>query len=553
MREKEVRVLGYIRVSTEEQAVDGFSLENQEKDIKKYCEFMNYTLLDVIADEGISGSTLDQRPGIQEVLRRVEKEDIDYIIVWKVSRLSRKLSDVVKIVEILEDNKTFFYALKDGIDTASHMGKPFLMIASIFAEIERENLIVQVRGGMKEKATQGGWVGGKPPIGYKLKDEQLVVDEENADIIKEIFHLYISGNGYTAIAEVLNRKGYITREGRPFSVTSVKGILRNPTYAGKIRWGHLKEWGKRSKGQRTRQYDESPVFVDGIHEAIVSYEVYDKVQRMIDSNPRRHVKRFVGHHLLSGALRCPECGYGMSYHIIKKKTKDFEYYSCNQYSTKKTCRPNLIRKQVVEEDFMKKLISVVEREEFTKQLKSKLQNSKNRVADLDAQIIDLNKKKKSIQQKQSRVLDELLIEDKESLRKLLRDKLETLSVELTELEKRVSDVEYEKLDISASTLNVNELTEILTRAGKLLSIIEDAETKQKLVRKLVKEVKATKEGIVTEIIFSYGETVNFNDVEKGGHGIELSEVRRTVSQVTLYQRNVEFSILFKNDGIEVKL
>lgn len=237
--EKITRVLGYVRVSTEEQATEGYSLDNQRADIKDYCKRNKWELVDILSDEGVSGATLNQREGMQRLLRQVSKEDIDYVIVWKISRLSRRLSDVVKIVEILDNKKTYLYSIKDNIDTNSQMGKSFLYIGSIFAEIERENLIVQVRGGMREKAKQGRWVGGKPPIGYELVDEYLVVNQEKANVVKLIFKDYLSGAGYTEIADRLNQQGYKTREDKAFSNTSVKGILRNPIYAGKIRWNNL--------------------------------------------------------------------------------------------------------------------------------------------------------------------------------------------------------------------------------------------------------------------------------------------------------------------------
>ncbi|KAB2950713.1 hypothetical protein F9B85_14000 [Heliorestis acidaminivorans] len=180
---------------------------------------------------------------------------------------------------------------------------------------------------MTQKARQGEWVGGIPPLGYDLCDKKLVINEEEKKIVDFIFEKYLDKNGYLTIVDMLKEKGYKSktyttkkgkvRQGRDFSANSVKEILKNPTYIGKIRWGYREDWGKKEEnGGRKRKYSEKPIFVEGKHKAIIDEDDFYKVQDMIENNPRSHVKRFNGNHLLSGLLRCPVCEYGMSYQPV---------------------------------------------------------------------------------------------------------------------------------------------------------------------------------------------------------------------------------------------
>lgn len=309
------RAIGYIRVSTKEQARDGYSLANQRKEIKDYCRKNKIELVEVYADEGYSGADLEDRINIIKAMNHIldAEQNIKYLITWKLSRLSRRIYDVLDIVKQLDGGSKVLITVKDNINTTDEKDKHMLHFAAIFAEFERDTLIVQVKGGMEQKAREGEWNGGKAPLGYDLINKKLVINSEKKLIIEEIYKRYISGEGYKTIADTLNNKGLRTREGKLFSTSAVKFILTNPTYKGWVRWGYRKDWDKRienpktGKKERKRKYNEKAILKEGIHEAIISEERYAIVQELIENNPRRHVKRFQGHHLLSGLLRCPHC------------------------------------------------------------------------------------------------------------------------------------------------------------------------------------------------------------------------------------------------------
>ncbi|MGY4797234.1 recombinase family protein [Lysinibacillus fusiformis] len=148
--EKKKVAIGYIRVSTEEQAKDGYSLDNLESVINKKCAYEGLELKRIFHDKGISGSSMDKREGIKDLLKYIKSNKVDYLVVYKVSRLSRKIADVVAIADHLEKVGVKLIAIEDNIDTSTPMGKYFLVLGAIFAEMERENIITQVKGGMEQ-------------------------------------------------------------------------------------------------------------------------------------------------------------------------------------------------------------------------------------------------------------------------------------------------------------------------------------------------------------------------------------------------------------------
>ena len=241
------KYIGYIRVSTERQ-VDGFSLENQKKDIEDYCKDRNYELVGIFADEGVSGKNIEDREEFINMMRYLENKDVDGVIIWKISRISRNTSDFFTITKKLEDLGKKLISIKDNYDSTITTSKIIGMVHSFISEIEKDNIVMQVKGGMEQKAREGKWNGGYVPIGYSYDKatKKLTINEEE-QIILEIFDRYIKGDGYLSIAKHLNSLGYKTRKNNIFSITAIKNILNNPFYIGKIRWGPYQNWEKKKK------------------------------------------------------------------------------------------------------------------------------------------------------------------------------------------------------------------------------------------------------------------------------------------------------------------
>lgn len=500
MEKKKVAV-GYIRVSTEEQAKDGYSLQNQELVINKRCDYEGWELKEIFHDKGISGASMDKREGIKELLEYVKSNKVDYLVMFKVSRLSRKISDVVAIADYLEKAGVKLIAIEDNIDTSTPIGKYFLVFGAVVAEMERENIITQVKGGMQQKAREGEWNGGKPPIGYDLIEKRLKINGAEAEIVKTVYNEYLKGNGYKAIALTLNEKGLKTKLGKPFNGIGIKEILRNPTYCGLVRWGYREDWGKLHEGnKRKRQYSESPVISEGIHEAIIDRELFDKVQEMISNNPRHHMKQFNGNHLLSGLLRCPDCGYGMSMQIVKTRGKVYEYYTCNQYQTYKRCKSNSIRKYDIEEEFLTIFEAAINESEIFKIMLGTLNNKGQQTKEIELNVKRIENELRKLKSKESKLTDELL-EGNINYKATIRRKIQEVSDNIVVLENDILKMQTSMKKSNASKINTNEMSEFFKKVGKVIPLLNKP-AQQSLIRKLITSIKVEKKRI-KEIHFSF--------------------------------------------------
>jgi len=500
MEKKKVAV-GYIRVSTEEQAKDGYSLDNQGSVINKKCAYEGWEVKHIFHDKGISGASMDKRGGIKDLLKYIKSNKVDYLVVYKVSRLSRKIADVVAIADHLEKVGVKLIAIEDNIDTSTPMGKYFLVLGAIFAEMERENIITQVKGGMEQKAKLGEWNGGKPPLGYDLDNKKLKVNEEEAKIVKTIFTEYLKGNGYKAIASCLNEKGFKTKLDKLFSGNGVKEILKNPIYCGRVRWGYREDWGKLHEGnKRKRQYNDTPIISEGIHEAIIEKEIFDKVQSILKSNPRFHMKQFNGNHLLSGLIRCPDCGYGMSMQNVKSKGKVYEYYTCNQYQAYKSCKPNSIKKSDIEEEFLTIFEAVINEPSTLTTILESLNNTGQQGKQIGLDIKRKEDEIKKLRSKESKLMDELL-EGNDNYKATIRGKIQEISDDIVVLENDIKKLQTIIKKNAESKLDINEIRSLLQKAGKVIPLL-DKPSQQALIRKLITSIKVKDKHIV-EVHFSF--------------------------------------------------
>lgn len=508
----------YTRVSTEQQ-VDGYSLDNQEHDIEEYCKKHGYEIVARYTDEGVSGKNIQARVGLRRALTSITEGEADGIIVWKMSRLSRNVADTANISELLKKSGGFLISIKDNINTSDGMGQTFAIMSGVFAQMERDNIIAQLRGGMREKARKGEWNGGMTPLGYDLKDKALIVNSKERDIIIFIFNEYLKGNGYMTIAKKLNELGYKTKKNKAFSGNSVKLILMNITYAGKIRWGKLDNWSQQDiNGARKRKYSEEVIEADGVHEAIIDLEVFEKVQELIENNPRHHVKQFKGNHILSGLLRCPTCGYGMSIQKMNSKGREYYYYSCNQYINKKSgCTSHLIPQHQIEEQFYEIFERIINDATFHDKILEGLNDTTDQIKQLERKEKVKTKEKEKLEQKQNRIIDEMFEFD-DKVKDVIKVKLQGVVNEIGVLEGELKKLEVQIKGLKKETIDIDEVSKILKSAGKVLKLMPQDKQKE-IIRKLITKIEVEKKSI-KEIHFSF----------QGGFGIEEDTVNPTISK-----------------------
>lgn len=227
----------YTRVSTDEQ-VNGYSLEEQERMCKAGIESKGWQYVGTYSDPGISGRTM-KRPGLQAMIKDIRDKKIEAVFIYKLDRLSRKQRDTMEIIEdIFVKNKVDLVSLFETLDTTSPWGRAMIGILSSFNQMESENIQMRTMMGRKAKVEKGGYAGGKPPIGYRVSDGELVVVPEEAEIVRLVFKLRKNGATLVGIADELNKRGYVTKSGNKFLHSAVQTILNNEqTYRGIYRYG----------------------------------------------------------------------------------------------------------------------------------------------------------------------------------------------------------------------------------------------------------------------------------------------------------------------------
>lgn len=332
----------YTRVSTLIQ-VDGFSLEAQEAEIRAFAEARKINIVGKYTDEGKSGKNAEHRPAFTQMMEdiRSKKDNIRYVLVFKLSRFARNTSDTAKYLQELSSYGIGLLGIKDGIDTSTVTGKMIANIMGAVAEVELENIHEQTLAGRQQKARNGLWNGAQAPFGYSLKDKKLMIYPKEAETVKEIFRLYTEeGQSISYIAKKLNDEN-IQREQRGnvkisgFTDRTVRIILSNPVYAGMISYGRrhtVKVEGKNNETKVVKQDDESKIIlVDGVHEPIVSKETFAKAEERLKKNVAHRKTRSDSTTVypLTGLIRCPDCGkniFGYTAPPRKKKNGKEGYY-----------------------------------------------------------------------------------------------------------------------------------------------------------------------------------------------------------------------------------
>lgn len=352
-----MRAALYIRVSTDEQAREGFSIDAQRRKLLAYAESQDWNVTSILVDEGYSAKDL-KRPAMQELLQKVRDEEIDVVLVFKLDRLTRSVKDLYTLLDEFARHDVGFRSSQEQFDTTTTMGRAMLGMLGIFAQWERETIAERVRMGVEQMVREGKKPGGKYPYGYD-RDGKLIPDE--AEVIRRLRDLYMKENlSFLKIAERLNQEGLL-RRGYEWTRNTVALTLENIFYAGIIRLGTKMKNGKYP--QRKRELRVDVIDVPGEHEAIWTLEEYEEHLRLMRMRSKGNHSRKLDY-LFSGLLRCGRCGATMFGRLTTKRSlKDgtiirYPYYMCSRRRDSKTCDMPTFRQKHVEHLIMQYIESI---------------------------------------------------------------------------------------------------------------------------------------------------------------------------------------------------
>jgi len=470
MEEKEsLRVALYVRVSTEEQAKEGYSIYGQVKVLTEYCKLWGHTVVQVYKDEGISAKNT-ARPSLQKMLSDCKLGSFNAVLVWKFNRISRNQADFHNMIGYFKSNRIKFMSFSENVDDSTAAGKLLMSILGGFAEFEREQIVENVKMGMAERAEKGKFNGGRV-LGYKSVDKQLVIEPLEATLVRHIFELYVSGRGYKAIANQLNHEGYKTKTGNTFSTVAVKGIVTNPIYAGFITFNKQENWNE----QRRKGKNENPILVRGVHEPIIDTDTWEKAQEIFQRKSHKPNKTFTGHFLLAGLLKCPTCGSSMVGHKVKKSKHNTEYnvyYQCGAFNNKGSavCSSNMVRADYAESAVLERIQSVVLVEANLQAIVDKLNE---KIANLKAPLLSQQAYTETQLDQATKNLNKLLTlfmrPNFES--ETVSENIMTLEREIKELKERKKEIDRELNTTSIEEVSFDQVQEVLTRFAEALPLV----------------------------------------------------------------------------------
>ena len=517
MNKEKIKVYTYKRVSTAMQ-IDGYSLDAQRSRMKAYADFNDYEIVGEYEDAGKSGKSIEGRMQFRQMMEDVKsgKDNISYVLVFKLSRFGRNAADVLSTLQVMQDFGVNLICVEDGIDSSKDAGKLMISVLSAVAEIERENIRVQTMEGRIQKAREGKWNGGFAPYGYQLVNGKLEINEEEAVAIRTIYDQYVNtdigSNGISKYLENHDIRKIQRQNGKNplFDAHLVRLILKNPVYCGKIAYGRRKT--EKVHGTRNEYHlveQENFLLVDGLHEAIIPEDVWNAAQAKLIAQAKKyeHVNKGKNErtHLLSGIVKCPICGAGMygnksiKYKKDGTKYKDFFYYGCKHRGMQRGHKCDYrkqIREELLDDAVAEVIVKLVSNPHFAAMMQEKI-NMKVDTTAIDQEITNYEKQLRqdyAIKSKLMEEIDNLNPDDRHYIRRKsdLDDRLYRMYDKIEELESQLIDARAKKTSIEAEKITGDNIYKVLICFDKLYFAMNDVERRQ-LIEALIAEIQIYEE------------------------------------------------------------
>lgn len=472
----------YCRVSTDLQREKGESIKNQKQRLFAYAKDHALNPQTYI-DDGISAKDTN-RPALQKLIQDIKEKKIRMVLVTKIDRITRNLKDLLDLIMLFEDYEVAFKSLTQPIDTSSAMGRGQVQLMGVFASMEREMTSERVGEDMRHRAKNGKWNGGVVPFGYMAYAQQvrlnirqgmkrdkaeaeakkkcpvekkLYLDGEEAKIIRQIFDKYLETESLRAVTHWLNTKKYPSRYGTSWASNSVSRVLKSPTYIGRLCYN--KRVSSKATGRLKHRPKDDWIVADAEHEPIIPKEKFDTVQKVLERQavePRRKMSNY----LLSGLLRCGQCGASMHGYTYRKPDKKvYSYYKCYAKQQKGTsvCKSGAVPREEIEKVVVDEILKLYKGKallDMKKALELYRKRTEKSVNPLTKEKDKLIKRNEEIERKSKVLLERLEDETIEvatykARKKELEGELESNRMKIYGVESQLNDLTIEHISFDA--------------------------------------------------------------------------------------------------------
>ena len=510
--EEERKVAGiYIRVSTEDQAREGFSLGEQEEKLKQLCDYKGYEVYKVYCDAGISAKDMEHRPKFQEMLKDMKDGKINYIVAYKLDRVTRSVRDLEELISQLEKYNTYLVCDRDDVNTSTANGRFFVRMLTVLSQLEIEIVSERTKFGLNG-AIKSGHLPGQVALGFKKDgNRKTIIDPATAPIVKRVFDLYLQGKTFLQISNIFNEEKVLNKNWKD---THIERIINNRLYMGDYEmYKRLKEWK-----------NVEPVIYMNVVDPIIPRYIWEECQAQKIINQRTYTRDRV--YTFFQKLKCPKCGKIMKCKGSGGKRKKYVYYNCED------CHEN-IRESYVEEEFEKIVGQLLRFDNEYNELFLPLFADKEKVADksdIEREIINLTKQKERI--KKAYMSEVVELDDFKEDLKVINEKLDILTKQLEKEQELKNKNRFTPEKVMAD----RDLQRIFMTNGKDVSLF------------LTEWQTMTKED-KQEFIARYIESLTFEKDDRYPNGIHLIDIKlkslftekvSRLSELGLSQVPVEF-------------
>ena len=546
----------YLRVSTDIQ-VDGYSLEAQQRRLEEFAEYKEMEVSGIYCDAGRSGKSIKGRPEFQRMLDDIssQKDGIEAVLVFKLSRFGRNAADVLKSIQFLDDYDIYLVSVEEGIDSSTQGGRLMLSLLSAVAEIERVNIRDQFMAGKRQSVRDGGWGGGPIPYGYRKAKDGLVQEKTEAELIGRIYEEFLKPEQtYSGVVMLLNNEGYKRRKGKtkiPLSFDFVKRVLASPFYCGKLTYG------------KDNVDEDKRIMTIGKHKPIVTEEMWEKARLKREGilKKAKSVPQEEHINVLSGLVKCPLCGRPM---VGNKDTKvnrnhggmykPMYYYVCNYHGRQ---HGNLcsysghINQEKLDATVFEMVSELMLSNDFKEMLMKRYGNGSDE-EDIQSRIEELKQRLHDLRMKQRNLGDTLdsldvFADDYDERYEAIQSKIDEIYDDAESVEKRLIKLKSCEEQDKENQMSMAQIRKLLKDFTSLYERMDDREKKECYRRFISRiDILPDQKGgrLIKEITYNFP----VMDGERITYTVDCTKMRKTVAESKATYAQIKAFILERHEA-----